>query len=397
MRKQFHLRRLLPVALVAVVATMMMGGTALAVWGTPQNHIILESGSDTSYYTMSALGQLYNESPGCEIINPTPSPGDLQRLDFFCRPDVPGVTVTTENYRHDFVVSYAPLGSGNGRQQMCDATPPLQANTSNPVQVDFVRSSSSPIGVCNGGMHGVAFAADAVTWECWPGLGGGCAGMPGSTTAKNLTQQNLIDIFHNCTVTNWNQVGGNNAPIIAYYPQDGSGTRSFIDGKLGTPGPCVTAAHKIEENKNKFIPVADRPNAIFPMATSNWNFSQKGDGSQIELVDGFAPSSGNISKNKFPFSRYIYNVFCDSRCNHGATPNYVLDYMGVNYTNAFGVNHPSNGWICKTGHAINPLSGKTYDKDIASAIKSTGMVALKNGATGGGAVGSSVCRLDQVL
>src|SRR5262245_60528631 len=69
------------------------------------------SGSDTSYFMMNALDGLYNTSAGCNVIKPPTDPNP-QALDNSCYPDTDG-TITTENYRHDLVNGFAPLGSSN--------------------------------------------------------------------------------------------------------------------------------------------------------------------------------------------------------------------------------------------------------------------------------------------
>src|SRR5262245_43207331 len=189
---------------------------------------VVHGGSDTSYDLMAALDLLYNTSPGCNLL------ASPQPLDDTCQADLPS-TITTENYRHDRIVGRAPLGSSNGISQLCGvvgATP-----------VDFARSSRTPRTGPPGssepcaGTRFVAYARDGITFECFSALPSGCGADPGATPpippVTNLTLPQLQGLYVNCSITNWNQIGGANRPIELWAIQDGSGTRATIDAFLG--------------------------------------------------------------------------------------------------------------------------------------------------------------------
>jgi hypothetical protein len=99
--------------------------------------------------------------------------------------------------------------------------------------VDYVRSSRGP----NDDTFMDAFSAlaqDALTWVI-PIVAGEANPQPAS-----LTQAQLAAIY-TCTDTNWDQVGGSDAPIGVVIPQSGSGTRSSWLGDLGITAssePC---------------------------------------------------------------------------------------------------------------------------------------------------------------
>jgi ABC-type phosphate transport system substrate-binding protein len=99
--------------------------------------------------------------------------------------------------------------------------------------IDFARSSRAP----NTSTYEDAFVAlarDGLAWA-YPTVSGETNPQPASLT---LTQ--LADIY-TCTDTNWDQVGGSNAPIGVVVPQSGSGTRSswLLDlGITATSEPC---------------------------------------------------------------------------------------------------------------------------------------------------------------
>ena len=99
--------------------------------------------------------------------------------------------------------------------------------------IDFARSTraraSDPASVTF-----VTLAGDAVSYATQPGSNAPPGGL--STTQ--------LQGIYNCTITNWSQVGGRNAPIDAFIPQAGSGTRSSFLSSIGltAPGPCVSTS-----------------------------------------------------------------------------------------------------------------------------------------------------------
>jgi ABC-type phosphate transport system substrate-binding protein len=358
-------------ALTAVAAMVaMVGAPAGAVGELPVG--VLGSGSDTTFNMMLSLDLLYNGSAGCNLIA-VPQP-----LDNSCQADVPGVTITTENYRHDRISEVAPLGSGNGIKQLCGLG-------TNPAHTDFARSSRAPGTSDCSGLRFVAYARDALSWECFPGVtGSGCASM----STKNLTQQQLKDIFVNCTITNWSQVGGANVPIHVYTAQAGSGTRTTWDGFMGGSSDlCVTdpTTHIILENHNDpIIANGDAANAIFFFSSSDYSVRVKGkDGSTLGAVDGIFPTAQTIQDGSFPFGRFVFNVLCSSSCTAGASPQAAVNYADT------------HGWICKAknAHSLDPLTGVNYRTEIQKQIQSNGFVPINFGPTGGGEVGNSFCRL----
>jgi ABC-type phosphate transport system substrate-binding protein len=131
--------------------------------------------------------------------------------------------------------------------------------------VDFARSSSarsttSPA-YAPGGVAFVALAGDAVTY----------ATVSGSDAPGNLSTAQLNEIY-SCTVTNWGQVGGKNAPILAYLPQTSSGTRSFFLKAIGvsSPGACVSDENNLMQENQGTNPLLHSPDAIFPYSVGKY-------------------------------------------------------------------------------------------------------------------------------
>jgi ABC-type phosphate transport system substrate-binding protein len=122
------------------------------------------------------------------------------------------------------------------------------------------RASTDPA-FAPGGIAFVDLAGDAVTWSSQT-----TTNAPATLTAAQLAA------IYNCTDTNWSQVGGKNAPIHAFIPQSGSGTRSFFLSAIGvaTPGSCVSDDNgNLEENEG-VNPVLHDPDAIFPYSIGKY-------------------------------------------------------------------------------------------------------------------------------
>lgn len=388
--------------LVTAGATAIAGITSANAsgGGGPTAQDILGSGSDTTQFMMAALDQLYLFSPGCAQI-PTPS-GPTPWLDFSCQSPDPAGTITTENYAHDQVHEAYFLGSSNGIKQLCNQGQLGVAH------IDFARSSRASKTTDCTGLHFVAYARDAITWQAFDNgttasgihgmnnQSGTCTGS-GGPTALCLSQAQLQGIFTTCTITNWNQVGGQNVPISIYTPQPGSGTRSTWDTFLGGDSShCIPTAqlgtHQIPENSNTGIPTSDRNGAIFPFSVGVWAaqvwFKAN---AKLGNVDNVALSVASIQNGTFPFGRFLYNVYCTAACTGGASSTATVNYVG------------EEGWICKqaSAHAINPTTGNNFRTDIQNTIlgpkpgSGSGSIffPLPVGVIGGGDSNSDFCRL----
>jgi ABC-type phosphate transport system substrate-binding protein len=91
-----------------------------------------------------------------------------------------------------------------------------------------------------------------------------------TTNAVPLSVSQLNQIYA-CTITNWQTVGGPNAPIIPIIPQVGSGTRTTFLTDINNPtlGSCVVTG---EENDPTAIAAQSTPaDAIEPMSGGRLN------------------------------------------------------------------------------------------------------------------------------
>ena len=179
--------------------------------------------------------------------------------------------------------------------------------------IDFARSSRVKNPSTDGDLVFVPYARDGVTWATFPNKAGGKK----FNAPSDLTTSDLNGIF-TCTITNWSQVGGKNAPIIPFLPQASSGTRAFFLAAIGvgTPGGCVQQPPELEENNGSLIPEDSRPNAILPYSIAKYTAQSTGAsqdnraGSVLRSVDGAKPIVKNKLNPKFApaFLRQVFNV-----------------------------------------------------------------------------------------
>jgi len=375
MRKLAKLPILTGVVSIAVLVTM---SPAFAAQTTAQQ--ILGSGSDTTYNMMVALSDVYNNSAGCEVVT-SPQP-----KDFSCT----GTPLLSknENYFHDVVANAYPIGSGGGVGQLCSK------GTAGTASIDFARSSRVPISTDCTGLHFVAYARDGVSWECFPTAAlAGCGG----TVVKNLTTSQLKAIFVTCTTTSWSQVGGRaKTPITVYVPQANSGTgvtwAAFLGVNLAagsvlsnclSPGsngsPGAPGSHVSFENTNEYIIAnGDQKTAIFPFSIGVYTHTYgsangtKVDNSQLMSINGVAPSTANVTSQKFPALRDLFNVYCfgdpslSNKCGTAAkSPSWVTNFVG------------EQGWICKNESQHTDLGGKPDTDPITGVAYRTGTAVGK--------------------
>ena len=122
-----------------------------------------------------------------------------------------------------------------------------------------------------------------------------------SNPVRNLTKDQARDIFTGA-ITNWNQVGGNNAPIILMTRETGSGTLSTLnDLLLGSGNSVADRATPHASSALMLQAVARDANSI--------GFDSIGfvDGSVKALqLNGTTPSAGSVNNGTYGMSRALY-------------------------------------------------------------------------------------------
>jgi ABC-type phosphate transport system substrate-binding protein len=272
-----------------------------------------------------------------------------------------------------------PDGSSAGINQLKTFT----ASTSGPLCTNFARSSrpraSTDPPYAAGGVAFVNMAGDAVTWSA----------QATTNAPASLTQAQLAGIY-NCVITNWSQVGGANAPIHAFIPQTGSGTRAFFLSAIGVanPGACVSDDGGLLEENEGVNPVLNDPNAIFPYSIGKYIaerfhsatcsnsactptngiachpagtqnlFGCNTHGTMVlKEISGIAPTTGTGKKtvinSSFPatFQRTLFEVVPWDPATVDHIPGATKPVGGVNLEPIFG----ASGFICKNTVAKTDL------------------------------------------
>jgi ABC-type phosphate transport system substrate-binding protein len=230
------------------------------------------------------------------------------------------------------------------------------------------RASTDPA-FAPGGIAFVDLAGDAVTWSA----------QATTNAPATLTTAQLAAIY-NCTDTNWNQVGGKNAPIHAFIPQSGSGTRAFFLSAIGiaTPGSCVSDDNGLLEENEGVNPVLKDPDAIFPYSIGKF-IAEKFHSNLCITTSTCAPNANGIICTHTPGK----NLFgCDT---HGTMA--LKKINGIAPTTGTGVNTVINGsfpaTFQRTVFEVVPFDPNTSDH-IPGATNPVGGVNLEKlfGASG---------------
>jgi ABC-type phosphate transport system substrate-binding protein len=420
----------------------MLGAFAVPAGATltpPANTTMIGSGSSTTYSMMQGMDTLFNSSPGCEQFVPFPSAATPQPLDYSCtgpqQTQESGVAnAIPENPLNDISAQEAPLGSSNGINQLEDqgahgATATSGGKSINVANNQSYARSSRALGSGDlKGLNFVAYAQDGVPWFHYTSTA--TLGATPSAGVTSLTQAQLILIYAG-VFTNWDQVGGANAPIVVFSAQEGSGTQGTFKTFLGldpssasnavncyTPtggshtcaGPAVvfenedaqiqpaafTASQAGFVNNNPVWGASGtassdqiKSDAIFFFSFGKYSEQCKvsatdcggsplnGATNAVSSVNGIAPSETTILENTFPVDRYLYNVYSNGSNSNLVTANPAT----INYVSEIG-------FFCNPnkGHSFNAVdmnTGNTYISEIQSDIVNNGFFPLSaGGATG---------------
>lgn len=117
-----------------------------------------------------------------------------------------------------------------------------------------------------------------------------------SNTVTNLAIEQLIDIFTG-KINNWNQVGGNNQPIVVVGREAGSGTRGAFEEILEIEDKAVYA-NEINSTGAVMGKVASTPGAIGYVSIDILN-----DTVAALKLEGIEPTSENIKAGSYFLSR----------------------------------------------------------------------------------------------
>ena len=415
---------------VAVAAaTIGVASMSLAFAGTagaaPNASLIIGSGSQTSYATMTALTTLFNGVPGCDLTAATSLPASLNCGSSPITAGTPGgeqgFNVAADNPYNDFSVQAPAIGSGNG------ATALEAAGSGTPTQqIDYARSSSGSKG--NSTTNLVQYATDGVSWTTFntTKVGTGTTAVPtNQASVADISLANLVAIYNGTLGCAGAQFGGMDwyclgaaahSPIDVYVAQTGSGTYATWQAALGFsksgPGGIVNAgmekgwptkgtdphthvlystetvsAHEnLFENQMSFISQQpDAKDAIYFMSlgkltttcptragvthcagTNALDHVTFGTINGIAATQATVQGTGGGAGVTFPITRGLYNIYNNSSPGTVASSQATLNFVG------------ENGFLCKSSTAteLDPQTGIAYRTEIEKAITSQGFFPL---------------------
>jgi len=135
--------------------------------------------------------------------------------------------------------------------------------------------------------------------------------------AKNpvdtLTQQQLKDIYSG-KITNWKEVGGNDAEIVAYQRNETSGSQNYMkefmkDSELMKPVTTFTPASMV----GLMDAIATYDNAENAIGYSVYAYAANmyGNGNEIKFikVDGVDPTKETMATQEYPLLNYNYAIY----------------------------------------------------------------------------------------
>ncbi|MFC9690611.1 PstS family phosphate ABC transporter substrate-binding protein [Kribbella sp. NPDC056951] len=307
-------------AAVALVATSALTAAADPTFTPDANDIVLV-GSDTSENVLNDLAAVYNGR------TPTPS-AKLASWD---------ATGTSPIVLRSGTASVTrPNGSSAGIAALCS-----NAN------VSAARSSRGPATGDCAGLAFLPFAKDSVRWAAHSGV----------AAVTSLTDAQLTGIY-NCTITNWNQVGGPNQVILPLIPQAGSGTRTFWATQVGINASSLPSCVKdnvggtpVQEHSPTLIKA--NAGAIAPFSVGRYNLLTATEKSGTVRGDIAAADSAAYDRN-------LYNVV---KTVSGSVPAGLADVFG-------------------DGSGFSSLGGTPFvceDADTDPATTTAGDVVTANG------------------
>jgi phosphate transport system substrate-binding protein len=334
--------------LTALVGFIAISAVGLAACGGGPN-TLAAVGSDTTVDVMGPIANAFNNGPSADTASNVPS--TLASGQSFTVPgDKRCGSQTYENPGN-----LPPNGSSAGISA-------LIADSSG--CIDIARSSRGRSPSDPSSLEFYAYAKDALSWARFGNACPNSDAAPSGCAPLNLTQDQLKGIYlctnnGNPTITNWNQVGGDNAGIIRYLPQTGSGTLSFFETRiLGLTSAqqgvldgsaCNTPPIRVEENHGNQVASANRARAILPYSFAQWTAQANGvipddrAGATLGKINGVTPNATTVNNGTFLGRRWVYNVAKTGSPSYAAAVNFI------------GVKSSGNGFLCADTPSVQSI------------------------------------------
>jgi ABC-type phosphate transport system substrate-binding protein len=358
--------------------------------------VVLGGGSDTTYLVSQRLEVLFSGAPGCAVVTSSTNVSKGKCNDVGVAP----TGVVNGNYDHDVFVSATPTGSGAGVQALLAAGPQY-----NP-PIDYARSSRAPAGTEANELTFFGYARDGIAVVTF-----------GSRGSIALTKTQLLDIYVNCTLTDWSQVPGQPAgAIIPWDMNAASGTRAAFLTYLGVAalGPCVrklspSAVAPFENDVKPLLADAgpdgvvdtaddDENNYLWWISFGDWvkyPFTANGFrngvatnpavASNLVTVDGTTPSTSSIFGSTYAIMRTLFQVArntdadCVTPAGGAGACNNAANIVSGNSLGKGGAVREFTQWLCRSNaatHTTNTVTGANYRNEIVAALNNEGFQQL---------------------
>lgn len=137
-------------------------------------------------------------------------------------------------------------------------------------------------------------------------------------TVSGLSPDQIKNIYSG-KITNWKEVGGQDAPISLYTREDGSGTREVFVEKAINKGEILQSAAIVNSNGAMKTAVAGNKNGIGYVGIGHVDASIK-----ALSIDGVAATQENAASGKYSVTRQL---FMNTKANPDTLTKLFIDYV----------------------------------------------------------------------
>ena len=128
----------------------------------------------------------------------------------------------------------------------------------------------------------------------------------------SLTQQQAVGIYTG-EITNWKEVGGADAPIIAYQRNKTAGSQVMMENVVMDGEPMMDAPMEYRPSEMGALvdEVASYRNSASAIGYSVYYYVTEmylREGVKLLAIDGVAPSNETIASGEYPYTQYSYAV-----------------------------------------------------------------------------------------
>ena len=181
-----------------------------------------------------------------------------------------------------------------------------------------------------------------------------------------LTQQQLRDIYSG-KITNWKEVGGNDAEIIAYQRNNDSGSQNYMIEFMGDV-PLMDAPKEKRPGSMSglmdVIAVNDNAENAIGYSVYAYAADMYGNGDEIKFikVDGAEVNKNSMAKGEYPLMGYNYAVF-DSKKAEDSNVRKLVEWM---------ISDEGQLAVAKAGYVTLRDIGFDYSETVIEKLEATG-------------------------